>query len=207
MFDPLFAQGTAATIGIAILAILALLFLFGVGVYNGLVTLRNRYKNAYSQIDVQLKRRYDLIPNLVETVKGYMQHEKGTLEAVISARNAALAAGQKAAADPGDPSSMQSLARAEAELGGSLSRLIAVAEAYPELKANETMATLQEELRTTENKVGFARQAFNDAVMQYNNSRDQFPAVIIANLTGFAPAAYFEIDSPKEREAPKVALG
>jgi LemA protein len=191
-------------IGVGVV-VLGLVMLF-IGVYNRLVALRNRYKNAYSQIDVQLKRRYDLIPNLVETAKAYMSHERETLEAVIAARNQAYTASQKAATNPGDPSSMQSLNASEAQLNGALSRLLAVAESYPDLKANTNMLALQEELTSTENKVAFSRQAFNDAVMVYNTERETFPNVIVANFTGFAPAQPFELESPKEREAPKVSF-
>jgi LemA protein len=176
------------------------------GIYNRLVTLRNRYKNAFSQIDVQLKRRYDLIPNLVETAKAYLKHEKETLEAVIHARNQAVSASQKAAQNPGDPSSMKGLMGAEAGLAGALGRLFALAEAYPDLKANQTMAQLSEELTSTENKVAFARQAYNDAVTEYNTSRETFPNVLIANPFGFTEAQLFEIETPKEREAPKVSF-
>jgi len=174
-----------------------------ISVYNGLVVGRNRYKNAYAQIDVQLKRRYDLIPNLVECVKGYMAHEKGTLEAVVAARTSAVAAGQKAAASPGDPVAMKELGQAEAQLGGALGRLIAVAEAYPDLKANQNMMSLQEELTSTENKVSFARQAFNDAVTAFNNQRQVFPTVVIANLFNFTEASLLETPVT-EREAPKI---
>jgi LemA protein len=203
---PLFALSTAAIVLLGLGAVAVLLILSGVGVYNTLVTLRNRYKNAFSQIDVQLKRRYDLIPNLVEVAKGYMRHERETLEAVINARNQAVTAQQKAAASPGDPASMSSLGAAEGQVSGALGRLFALAESYPDLKANQNMLALQEELTSTENKVAFARQAFNDAVMGYNTHRDQFPAVIVAGLCGFAPAQLFEVESPKEREAPKVAF-
>jgi LemA protein len=196
--------GAIALIVVAVVVVLALLWV--VGIYNGLVVLRNRYKNAYSQIDVQLKRRYDLIPNLVEAVKGYMSHERETLDAVVSARGAAFAASQKAAANPGDPAAMNQLGAAEAGLTGALGRLIAVAEAYPDLKANTNMLALQEELTSTENKVGFARQAFNDAVMAYNNAREVFPSALFAGMFGFAPAQLFELDSPKEREAPRVSF-
>jgi LemA protein len=193
-------------LGICVLVFVGLvivaLFLV-ISVYNGLVVGRNRYKNAYAQIDVQLKRRYDLIPNLVECVKGYMAHEKGTLEAVVAARGAALSAGQKAAANPGDPAAMKELGQAEAQLGGALGRLIAVAEAYPDLKANQNMLSLQEELTSTENKVGFARQAFNDAVTAFNNQRQVFPTVVIANLFNFTEASLLETPVT-EREAPKV---
>jgi LemA protein len=176
------------------------------GIYNRLVTLRNRFKNAFSQIEVQLKRRYDLIPNLVETAKAYLKHEKETLEAVISARNQAVSASQKAAQNPGDPSSMKGLMGAEAGLAGALGRLFALAEAYPDLKANQTMAQLSEELTSTENKVAFARQAYNDAVTEYNTSRETFPNVLIANPFGFSAAELFEIETPTEREAPKVSF-
>lgn len=203
---PLFAVSTTVWILVGIGVAALLLIFFFVGVYNNLVALRNRYKNAYSQIDVQLKRRYDLIPNLVEVAKGYMSHERETLEAVIQARNAAYNASQRATADPGDPSAMRSLGAAEGELNGALGRLLAVSEAYPDLKANQNMLSLQEELTTTENKVAFARQAFNDAVMSYNTARETFPNVIVAGLTGFSPAQPFEIESPKEREAPRVSF-
>jgi LemA protein len=203
---PPFALSTAATVLLGLGVVAVLFIMFGVGVYNTLVTLRNRYKNAFSQIDVQLKRRYDLIPNLVEVAKGYMRHERETLEAVINARNQAVVAQQKAAASPGDPASMSSLGAAEAQVSGALGRLFALAESYPDLKANQNMLALQEELTSTENKVAFARQAFNDAVMGYNTQREQFPAVIVAGLCGFAPAQLFEAESPKEREAPKVAF-
>ena len=203
---PLLALSTVATVLIGLGAVAALLILFGIGTFNTLVTLRNRYKNAFSQIDVQLKRRYDLIPNLVEVVKGYMGHEKGTLEAVINARNQAVTAQQKAAANPGDPSAMSSLGAAEAQVSGTLGRLFALAESYPDLKANQNMLALQEELSSTENKVAFARQAFNDSVMSYNTQREQFPTSLIAGLCGFGPAQLFEIESPKEREAPRVSF-
>src|SRR5262245_50671617 len=177
------------------------LLVFTMGAYNKLVALRNRYKNAYAQIDVQLKRRYDLIPNLVETAKGYLQHERGTLEAVIAARNAASAAGAKAAQNPGDPSAMKQLAGAEAALTGTLGRLFALAEAYPDLKANQTMSRLMEELTSTENKVAFARQAYNDSVMTYNTARESFPSNLIAGPFNFGPAELFEIDKPEQKEA------
>ena len=190
---------------IVIAGLLLLLILWAVSVYNGLVVGRNRYKNAFAQIDVQLKRRHDLIPNLIECVKGYMGHEKGTLEAVIQARNSALSAGQKAAANPGDPQAMKELSQAEAQLGGAVGRLFALAEAYPDLKANQNMMALQEELTSTENKIGFARQAFNDAVMTFNNQRQVVPTVFVANLFGFTEAALLEA-APTEREAPKVSF-
>jgi LemA protein len=192
-------------LGIGLLAIVAV-GLFVIGVYNRLVAYRNRFKNAFSQIDVQLKRRHDLIPNLVETVKGYMQHERETLEAVVQARNAAVGATRAAAASPGDPAAMNSLAGAESQLNGALGRLFALAEAYPDLKANQNMLSLQEELGSTENKVAFARQAYNDAVMQYNTRRETFPDVVVANFFNFTEARLFELDSEKEREAPRVSF-
>jgi LemA protein len=181
-----------------------LVALWVVGLYNGLVTLRNRFKNAFAQIDVQLKRRYDLIPNLVETAKGYLKHERETLEAVIQARNIAASAAKAAAANPADPAALKSLLGAEAGLGGALSRLMVVSEAYPDLKANQNMLRLTEELTSTENKIAFARQAFNDAVMTYNTRRETFPTVVIAGALGFQPAELFTVDSPAERIAPKV---
>lgn len=189
---------------IAIIVLGALIVLFGVGEYNKLVTLRNRFKNAFSQIDVQLKRRYDLIPNLVETAKGYLKHERETLEAVTQARNIAATAGQQAAANPGDPAAMKSLMSAEAGLTGALGRLLATVEAYPDLKANESMNRLMEELTSTENKVSFARQAYNDAVMTFNTRREVFPSNIIAGMFNFGPAELFEIQDDQERKAPKV---
>lgn len=185
---------------------IVLIALFAIGEYNGLVTLRNRYKNAFAQIDVQLKRRYDLIPNLVETAKGYMKHERETLEAVISARNAAQSAGSKAAANPGDPDAMKALAGAEGALTGTLGRLFALAEAYPDLKANQNMLQLSEELTSTENKVSFARQAYNDSVMAYNTKREVFPSNIVAGVFQFTPAELFQIDNPEEKQAPKVSF-
>jgi len=189
---------------IVLFALIAVMFV--VGIYNALVTLRNRYKNAYSQIDVQLKRRYDLIPNLVETAKGYLAHERGTLEAVITARNAAASANTRAAQNPGDASAMKELSGAETQLSGVLGRLFALSEAYPDLKANTTMITLMEELTSTENKVSFARQAYNDSVMSYNTRREVFPSNIIAGMFNFAPAELFVIDKPEQKEAPKVAF-
>src|SRR5687768_11977091 len=180
--------------------------LYVVGAFNGLVGLRNRFKNAFSQIDVQLKRRYDLIPNLVETAKGYMQHERNTLEAVISARNSAASASAKAAQEPGNPAAMKELAMAETSLTGSLGRLFALAEAYPDLKANQNMARLMEELSSTENKVAFARQAYNDSVMTFNTTREKFPTNIIAGTFNFGAAELFEIEQPEHREAPKVSF-
>lgn len=177
-----------------------------VGMYNGLVTLRNRFKNAFAQIDVQLKRRYDLIPNLVETVKGYMKYERATLEAVISARNAASSAAARAAANPADGAAIQGLASAEGALSGTLGKLFALAESYPDLKANQNMLQLQEELTSTENKVAFARQAYNDAVMVYNTKREVFPSSVIAGMFNFAEARLFEVEVAAEREAVKVAF-
>ena len=177
-----------------------------VGAYNRLVALRNRFKNAYAQIDVQLKRRYDLIPNLVETAKGYIKHERGTLEAVVAARNAASAANVRAAQNPGDAAAMKDLSGAETALTSTLGRLFAVAEAYPDLKANTTMMTLMEELTSTENKVAFARQAYNDSVMAYNTQRETFPTNMIAGPFNFGPAELFVIEKPEEKEAPKVTF-
>jgi LemA protein len=176
------------------------------GMYNKLVALRNRYKNAFAQIDVQLKRRYDLIPNLVETAKGYLQHERGTLEAVIAARNAASSANTGAAANPGDPAAMKQLVTAEGALAGALGRLFALSEAYPDLKANTTMLNLMEELTSTENKVSFARQAYNDSVMAYNTRREVFPSSAIASTFHFTAAELFVIEDQEQREAPKVSF-
>ncbi len=189
-----------------VLGIIVLLAFFAVGLYNGLVTARNAYKNAFSQIDVQLTRRHDLIPNLVETVKGYLAHERNTLEAVITARNAAVSGLKAAAANPGDPAAVQQLAGAENALSGALGRLFALAEAYPDLKANRNMMQLSEELTTTENKVTFARQSYNDSVMGYNNRREVFPSSIVAGMFNFLPAQLLEIESPQKREVPKVAF-
>ena len=168
-------MGTTAITLLCVGAVAVLLIFWLVAVYNGLVVGRNQYKNAFAQIDVQLKHRYDLIPNLVECVKGYMAHERDTLDAVIHARNSAFAAGQKAASNPGDPEAMGELNRAEGQLGRRLGRLLALSEAYPDLKANQNMMALQEELTSTENKVGFARQAYNDAVLSFNNRAASFP--------------------------------
>ena len=192
---------------IALVVIVVPLFfvaVFVIGKYNGLVTLRNRFKNAYAQIDVQLKRRYDLIPNLVETAKGYMAHERGTLEAVTAARNIAYAASKAAASNPGDASAMKNLVSAESGLGGALSRLMVVSEQYPDLKANQNMMQLTEELTSTENKISFARQAYNDSVMVYNTDREIFPNNLIAGMFNFAAAELFVIDKPEQKEAPKV---
>jgi len=186
--------------------IVVVLGLWGVGIYNSLVTLRNRFKNAFAQIDVQLKRRYDLIPNLVETAKGYLKHERETLEAVIKARNIAAAAAQTAAANPADANAMKNLVGAETGLAGALSRLMVVSEQYPDLKANQNMMQLTEELTSTENKIAFARQAYNDSVMAYNTSRETFPNVVFAGMLGFQPAELFKIEDPTERNAPKVSF-
>jgi len=193
-------------LGLIVLALLVLAVVLAVSAYNHLVALRNRYKNAFSQIDVQLKRRYDLIPNLVETAKGYLKHERQTLDAVIAARNQASSAAQRAASSPGDAAAMRDLAGAETALGGALGRMFAVAEAYPDLKANTTMNQLSEELTSTENKVAFARQAYNDAVMAYNTGREVFPASIIAGSAGFTEARPWEIERAVEREAVKVSF-
>jgi LemA protein len=193
--------------GWVIVAIIVALALWAIAIYNGLVTLRNRFKNAFSQIDVQLKRRYDLIPNLVESVKGYMQHERGTLEAVVKARGSAVSAAQAAAAKPGDPAAMQGLAQAEGALGGALGRLLAVFEQYPDLKANQNVLGLQEELSSTENKIAFSRQAYNDSVMEYNTKRESFPDNVFAGMFGFSAAELLQsTDSPEERKAPKVSF-
>jgi LemA protein len=191
---------------IVLAVICGLLLIFVIGQYNALVVLRNRFKNAFAQIDVQLKRRYDLIPNLVETAKAYMQHESKTLEAVTAARNIAQTAGGRAAANPGDPAAMRELAGAEAGLTGALGRLLAVAENYPDLKANQNMMQLTEELTSTENKVAFARQAYNDSVMAYNTKREVFPTNIIAGIFNFAAAELFQVDNAAERQAPKVSF-
>jgi LemA protein len=181
--------------------------LWGVGIYNQLVTLKNRYQNAFSQIEVQLKRRYDLIPNLVETAKGYMGHEKGTLEAVIAARNQAVTGLNRAASNPGDPAAMQALASAEQGLSGALGRLFALSEAYPDLKANQNMMQLSEEITSTENKVAFARQAYNDSVMQYNTYRQTFPPILFAGIFGHGQnAELLDFDDAQIAEAPKVSF-
>ena len=190
-----------------LLAILVVLAFWAVGIYNGLVTARNAFRNAFAQIDVQLQRRFDLIPNLVETAKGYIRHERETLEAVIAARSAAMSGLSAAKASPGDPAAMAELANSQGVLNGALGRLMAVAEAYPDLKANQNMMQLSEELTSTENKVAFARQAFNDSVMAYNNRREVFPSSVVAGMFQFAPAALLEIpgaDQAQVRAAPKV---
>lgn len=188
------------------IVVVVVIALFIISIYNNLVTLKNRFKNAFAQIDVQLKRRYDLIPNLVETAKGYLQHERGTLEAVIAARNQASTASQTAAANPGDPNAMKGLMGAETALGGALGKFFALAEAYPDLKANQNMMQLSEELTSTENKISFARQAYNDSVMAYNTSRETFPNLLIAGPFGFGEAQLFEVDSAQEKQAPKVSF-
>lgn len=192
---------------IIILVVLAVLVFWVIQMYNGLVRLRNSVSNAFSQIDVQLTRRYDLIPNLIESVKGYMAHERETLEAVINARNTAVSGLKQASADPTNPEAIQALAAAETTLGGSLGRLFALAESYPDLKANENMMQFQEELASTENRVAFARQAFNDAVMSYNNACESVPTNFIAGMFSFKKGEFLEIKEPEKREAPKVSFG
>ena len=198
------------TIGLIFLGVLAVCVvvaaLWVMGIYNGLVTLRNRFKNAFAQIDVQLKRRYDLIPNLVETAKGYLSHERETLEAVITARNGAASAGQAAASDPSNPDAIKKLMGAETALTGAMGKFFALSEAYPDLKANQNMMQLTEELTSTENKVSFARQAYNDSVMTYNTKREVFPAVLFSGVLGFREAQLFEITDEREREAVKVSF-
>jgi len=189
--------GALVVLGLVVVVVAA-----AISVYNGLVTKRNGFRNAFSQIDVQLKRRHDLIPNLVETAKGYLKHERETLEAVVAARNGAAAAARAAAANPGDPKAMAALSGAEGALAGGLTRFLAVAEAYPDLKANTNMMALQEDLSSTENRIAFARQAFNDAVMTYNNARETFPGVLLAG--GFAAASPLEIEAPAERQPVQV---
>ncbi|MFN7553397.1 MAG: LemA family protein [Pseudomonadota bacterium] len=189
---------------LVILALIAAFAVWVIGIYNGLVVSRNGYRNAFAQIDVQLTRRHDLIPNLVETAKGYIKHERETLEAVIAARNVAVSAQKTAAGNPGDPAAMGQLSGAENALTQTMGRLFALAEAYPDLKANQNMMQLSEELTSTENKVAFARQAYNDAVMAYNNKREVFPSSIVANLFNFIAAALLEIENPAKREVPQV---
>lgn len=190
---------------IVLLVVVGIVLVF-ISTYNRLVTARNAFKNAFAQIDVQLTRRYDLIPNLVETAKGYLKHERETLEAVIKARNAAYAGLKTAASDPGNAVAVQQLSGADQQLGGALGRLMAVAESYPDLKANQNMMQLSEELTSTENKVAFARQAYNDSVMTYNNAREVFPSSIVAGMFGFQPAQPLDIAKPEAREAPKVSF-
>ena len=191
---------------IIVLAILVIAVVWAIGAYNRLVALKNRFENAFSQIDVQLKRRYDLIPNLVETVKGYLKHERETLEAVIQARNQAQQVEQRAAESPGDPEAMQQLMAAEGALTGALGRLFALREDYPDLKASENMQQLQEELTSTENKIAFARQAYNDSVMRYNTARESFPTSVIANAYNFNEAELFDLPDESQREAPEVSF-
>ncbi|MCU0857394.1 MAG: LemA family protein [Pontiellaceae bacterium] len=191
---------------IILLGLIVVLFVAAIGMYNSLVMLRNRFKNAFAQIDVQLKRRHDLIPNLVETAKGYMKHESQTLEAVIQARNQAAVAGKAAAQNPGDSAAMSGMIGAEGALSGALGRLFALSEAYPDLKANQNMMQLTEELTSTENKISFARQAYNDAVTFYNTKRETFPTNIVANLFNFSAATLFEVENAAQREAPKVSF-
>jgi LemA protein len=194
-------------ITVAVIAIIPIIVLvWGVSVYNGLVASRNRFKNGYSQIDVQLRRRYDLIPNLVETAKAFLAHERQTMEAVIAARNQAQAAAGTVARDPAQPGAMQGLVAAETALTGSLGRMFALAEAYPQLKADTTMRQLSEELTSTENKVAFARQAYNDMVMSYNTAREVFPANLVAGFAGFVPAEPFVVQETAVREAPRVSF-
>jgi len=196
-----------STGGLVFIAVVIALAVFAVAMYNRLVALRNRFRNAFAQIDVQLKRRYDLIPNLVEAAKGYIAHERGTLEAVVAARGAAVSASQRAAGAPGDPAAMQGLSQAEGALGGALGRLMAVFEAYPDLKANQNILALQEELASTENKIAFARQAYNDSVMEYNTRRESFPENTMAGMFGFGPAELLQAtESAAERQAPKVSF-
>ncbi len=199
-------MGAALISLLVILGIIVLTVVFVVSLYNKLVRLRNRFKNAFAQIDVQLKRRYDLIPNLVETAKGYMKHERETLEAVIKARNQAVSAEQKASANPADPDAIAGLMGAESALSGALGRLFALMENYPDLKANQNMMQLSEELTSTENRIAFARQAFNDEVMFYNTAREVFPSNIIAGMFSFQPAKLLELESPEERKAPTVSF-
>ena len=187
----------AAVTGVSLIVLL-------INIYNRLVQLRNRFENSYSQIDVQLKRRYDLIPNLVETAKGYLKHERETLEAVIAARNQAVSANNKAAETPSDPAAIQAMIGAESALGGTIGRLFALMENYPDLKGNETMLSLQEELSSTENRIGFARQAYNDSVMSYNAQRESFPDILLAGVYGFKEAVYWMIEDSTERETPQV---
>jgi LemA protein len=200
------AIGVGLIIAIVLLVVVVGLAGFVIGVYNKLVTMRNRYKNAYAQIDVQLKRRYDLIPNLVEIAKGYIKHERETLENVTKARNIAYVASQAAAANPGDAGAMKNLVSAESGLAGTLSRLMMVSEQYPDLKANQNMMQLTEELTSTENKISFARQAYNDSVMVYNTDREVFPSNLIAGMFNFGAAELFVVDKPEQKDAPKVSF-
>ena len=200
------AIGIGLIMAIVLLVVVLGLAGFVIGVYNKLVTMRNRYKNAYAQIDVQLKRRYDLIPNLVEIAKGYIKHERETLENVTKARNIAYVASQAAAANPGDSGAMKNLVSAESGLAGTLSRLMMVSEQYPDLKANQNMMQLTEELTSTENKISFARQAYNDSVMVYNTDREVFPSNLVAGMFNFSAAELFVVDKPEQKDAPKVSF-
>ena len=195
-------------IALIVIVVLAIVLVGAVvGIYNRLVSDRNRFKNSFAQIDVQLKRRYDLIPNLVETAKGYLKHERETLEAVIKARSQAVDASKKASDNPGEPGAMNGLMQAEGLLSGALGKLFALSESYPDLKANQTMAQLMEELTSTENKIAFARQAFNDMVMTYNTNREKFPNNIIAGTFNFVAAQLLEpIEAPEERKAPEISF-
>lgn len=192
---------------IVLVVIIALIVFYFIGIYNNLIALRNQYRNAFKQIDVQLKRRYDLIPNLVESAKGYLAHERGTLDEVIKARNNAFSASNTAAANPGNADAMNGLMKAEGILGGAMGKFIAVVEAYPDLKANQTIGQLMEEITTTENKISFARQAYNDVVATYNTSREKFPNSIVANSFNFLAANFLEaVENPEERKVPKVSF-
>tara|TARA_B100002052_G_C15878629_1_gene598154 strand:+ start:273 stop:908 length:636 start_codon:yes stop_codon:yes gene_type:complete len=210
MFDssmpPLLALGAGAIIAIVVIGAVILIAAIVIGMYNALVRDRNRVKNAFAQIDVQLKRRHDLIPNLVETAKGYMAHEKSTLEEVTEARNHAMAAAKAAASSPVGGGNVKALSAAEGALSGALGRLNVTMEAYPDLKASQNMMQVQEELTTTENKIAFSRQAYNDSVMHYNVRREQFPSSIVAGMFNFEEADMFEIEDPAEKEVPKVSF-
>jgi LemA protein len=197
--------GVLLVFGIVV-AFIAIVLMLGVGIYNRLVALRNDYKNQFAQIDVQLKRRHDLIPNLVETAKGYMAHERGTLDEVVAARNGAVAARQQVTTNPSDPTAVQKVAAAEGVLSQSLGRLFAVAEAYPDLKANQTMLQLQGQLTETENSISMSRQAYNESVRNYNTQREIFPNTLLAGMFNFAPASLYEITDPGDREVPKVSF-
>ena len=197
-------MGSLAIIALVLLAAVILLGVFLVGIYNTLVGLRNRFKNGFAQVDVQLKRRHDLIPNLVETAKGYMAHESGTLTAVIEARAKATQANIRFAGNPNDPAAMRDLAQSESTLSGALGKLMVVSENYPQLKADTTMRSLMEELTSTENRIAFSRQGFNDAVLEYNTGREVFPNVLVANSLGFLPAEFFKVENEAERAAPTV---
>ena len=200
-------MSTGMIVLLVLIGVIVLVLMYGIGIFNRLVALKNRYENGFAQIEVQLKRRHDLIPNLVETVKGYMAHEKETLEAVIQARNQAVGGLAEASGNPGDPSAMKNLGGAEGALSGAMGRLLALSESYPDLKASQNMQQLTEELTSTENKVSFARQAFNDAVTEYNTYKQGFPPVIFAGLFGHGPdTGLLEFDSQAIAEPPKVAF-